>query len=72
MEHNENDQRLDICHGCSAPLARTALTEIVRSWVACDCDRWHFTHLVYVAWHKACYRQAEAAAPAPAGEGEER
>jgi len=59
IQHDEKAEVLNVCAECNEPLSRTALTDIVYGYVACECDVWKFSHLVKVAWHKACYAKTK-------------
>ena len=59
VQHDEKDEVLHTCAECGKSVTHTALTDIVYSFITCDCDVWNFAHLVKVAWHKACFLSHE-------------
>ncbi len=48
--HNRNE-----CPHCDKSVMRTAVVNLVYSFMTCDCDQVNFQHLVERLWHPACY-----------------
>lgn len=53
--HNRDD-----CPGCDRSVMRTAIVNLVYSFMECGCDKVEYPHLVERLWHPACYAAALA------------
>lgn len=52
--HNRNE-----CPGCGQSIMRTAIVNLVYTFMECGCDQATYKHLVERLWHPDCYVESQ-------------